>query len=183
MKVQTGPWGTKEKPQVVPSMFEERIVGCICELGLLVCAGHYITLVSVFCFDTVVHFLSLIRWWGFNGNHLDGCKEGTTMSLWVWSLVPAGTWQPYQRPLNVHCFLSGVGEKCTFSVSCSDVILNSDAFSVSVSISHCSLLKFIRFYALMDVFGHFAIKMFVLNCYCCEDWKTVCLGAGGWWHI
>ena len=41
MKVQTGPWGTKEKPQVVPSMFEERIVGCICEFG------HYIGLCTL----------------------------------------------------------------------------------------------------------------------------------------
>ncbi len=31
MKVQTGPVGTKDKPRLVPSMYEERIVGCICE--------------------------------------------------------------------------------------------------------------------------------------------------------
>ncbi len=31
MKVQTGPMGTKDKPRLVPSMYEERIVGCICE--------------------------------------------------------------------------------------------------------------------------------------------------------
>lgn len=31
MKVQTGPPGTKDKPRLVPSMYEERIVGCICE--------------------------------------------------------------------------------------------------------------------------------------------------------
>lgn len=32
MKVEKAPGGTKEKPQLVPSMFSERIVGCICKL-------------------------------------------------------------------------------------------------------------------------------------------------------
>ena len=31
MGVVQGEWGTKAKPTVVPSMYEERIVGCICE--------------------------------------------------------------------------------------------------------------------------------------------------------
>lgn len=31
MGVIQGEWGTKTKPTVVPSMYEERIVGCICE--------------------------------------------------------------------------------------------------------------------------------------------------------
>jgi cytochrome c oxidase subunit 5b len=31
MSVQSGPRGTREKPTLVPSMYEERIVGCICE--------------------------------------------------------------------------------------------------------------------------------------------------------
>ena len=33
MGVNVGPWGTKDKPRLVPSMFDERIVGCICEFG------------------------------------------------------------------------------------------------------------------------------------------------------
>ena len=32
MSLNEGPWGTKDKPRLVPSMYEERIVGCICEL-------------------------------------------------------------------------------------------------------------------------------------------------------
>lgn len=31
MEVNRGPHGTKDNPRKVPSMFEERIVGCICE--------------------------------------------------------------------------------------------------------------------------------------------------------
>lgn len=31
MEVNKGPHGTKDNPRKVPSMFEERIVGCICE--------------------------------------------------------------------------------------------------------------------------------------------------------
>ena len=31
MKVREGPKGTKASPTMVPSMFEERIVGCICK--------------------------------------------------------------------------------------------------------------------------------------------------------
>ncbi|XP_065916615.1 cytochrome c oxidase subunit 5B, mitochondrial-like [Dysidea avara] len=31
MKIPEGPGGTRGKPTLVPSMFEERIVGCICE--------------------------------------------------------------------------------------------------------------------------------------------------------
>ena len=31
MSLNEGPWGTKDKPRLVPSMYEERIVGCICE--------------------------------------------------------------------------------------------------------------------------------------------------------
>ena len=34
MGVNVGPWGTKDKPRLVPSMFDNRIVGCICEFGL-----------------------------------------------------------------------------------------------------------------------------------------------------
>jgi cytochrome c oxidase subunit 5b len=30
MGLNTGPWGTKDKPTLVPSMFEERLVGCVC---------------------------------------------------------------------------------------------------------------------------------------------------------
>lgn len=33
MGVNVGPWGTKDKPRLVPSMFDNRIVGCICEFG------------------------------------------------------------------------------------------------------------------------------------------------------
>lgn len=31
MKVQKVPGGTREKPQLVPSMYSERMVGCICK--------------------------------------------------------------------------------------------------------------------------------------------------------
>ena len=31
MKVRKVPGGTKEKPQLVPSMYSERMVGCICK--------------------------------------------------------------------------------------------------------------------------------------------------------
>lgn len=31
MDVVHAAWGTKDKPTVVPSMYEERLVGCICE--------------------------------------------------------------------------------------------------------------------------------------------------------
>lgn len=31
MNVQEGPWGTKTQPKIVPSMYEERLVGCICD--------------------------------------------------------------------------------------------------------------------------------------------------------
>ena len=31
MGVVHGEWGTKTKPTIVPSMYEERIVGCICK--------------------------------------------------------------------------------------------------------------------------------------------------------
>jgi len=31
MSLNEGPWGTKDKPRLVPSMYEERIVGCICD--------------------------------------------------------------------------------------------------------------------------------------------------------
>ena len=41
MGVVQGEWGTKTKPTVVPSMYEERLVGCICEYkvqySVLVC--------------------------------------------------------------------------------------------------------------------------------------------------
>ena len=39
MGVNKGPWGTKAKPTVVPSVFEERLVGCVCEcdMCLFVC--------------------------------------------------------------------------------------------------------------------------------------------------
>lgn len=36
MEVQTIPGGTKDKPQSVPSMYPERIVGCICKLIIIV---------------------------------------------------------------------------------------------------------------------------------------------------
>ena len=29
--INKGPWGTKDKPKLVPSFFEERLVGCVCE--------------------------------------------------------------------------------------------------------------------------------------------------------
>lgn len=32
MSVNRGPRGTKDKPTLVPSVFGERIVGCICKL-------------------------------------------------------------------------------------------------------------------------------------------------------
>ena len=31
MSVHKAVWGTKDKPTVVPSMYEERLVGCICK--------------------------------------------------------------------------------------------------------------------------------------------------------
>ena len=31
MKIEKAPGGTKDKPQLVPSMYSERIVGCICK--------------------------------------------------------------------------------------------------------------------------------------------------------
>ena len=31
MSVHTGPYGTKEKPTMVPSLLGERVVGCICK--------------------------------------------------------------------------------------------------------------------------------------------------------
>lgn len=31
MKIEKTPGGTKDKPQLVPSMYSERIVGCICK--------------------------------------------------------------------------------------------------------------------------------------------------------
>jgi len=36
MKVPVVPGGTRDKPTLVPSMFEERIVGCICEFLVFV---------------------------------------------------------------------------------------------------------------------------------------------------
>ena len=35
MSVNTGPRGTRDKPTLVPSMFDERIVGCICKSGVM----------------------------------------------------------------------------------------------------------------------------------------------------
>ena len=32
MKVHSIPWGTKIQPTIVPSMCNERLVGCICKL-------------------------------------------------------------------------------------------------------------------------------------------------------
>ena len=31
MAIHKAVWGTKDKPTVVPSMYEERLVGCICK--------------------------------------------------------------------------------------------------------------------------------------------------------
>lgn len=51
MGVVQGEWGTKVKPTVVPSMYEERLVGCICELVVCFwCALIGISLVCVFAF-------------------------------------------------------------------------------------------------------------------------------------
>ena len=38
MSVHKAVWGTKDKPTVVPSMYEERLVGCICEFIPCCCA-------------------------------------------------------------------------------------------------------------------------------------------------
>ena len=32
MKIEKVPGGTRDKPQLVPSMYSERLVGCICKL-------------------------------------------------------------------------------------------------------------------------------------------------------
>ena len=35
MAVHHAVWGTKEKPTVVPSMYQERLVGCICKSSVM----------------------------------------------------------------------------------------------------------------------------------------------------
>jgi len=41
MEVPEGPGGTRDKPTLVPSMFGERIVGCICEFCVLLLSKRY----------------------------------------------------------------------------------------------------------------------------------------------
>ena len=63
MSVQSGPRGTREKPTLVPSMYDERIVGCICEYRLLLCGTVYLPLPSLLVlpppFKSYTAFVSL----------------------------------------------------------------------------------------------------------------------------
>ena len=47
MRVHKGAKGTKDKPTIVPSMYEERLVGCICKYA---------------CISHTVHYLEIVMW-------------------------------------------------------------------------------------------------------------------------
>lgn len=49
MKVQKAPGGTKDKPQLVPSMYSERIVGCICKYAQIVDTLGSLAIIGAYC--------------------------------------------------------------------------------------------------------------------------------------
>ena len=80
MGVVHGEWGTKTKPTIVPSMYEERIIGCICKYRVQFKCLCWCALIGILCNQKCLHLgdedTTFIQWMNLKSGPPQRCECG-----------------------------------------------------------------------------------------------------------